>query len=251
MSFPVGIPGSPGMEKVVDTTRNGLRPGTLMYFEDGRLFRWAQNGAVALLPGRLLQQSVRVAGHFSGLVVQEARAIGAATIALTNATTAITANQYQFGYANIHDGAGEGHKYAIKSHPAEATGTGTVIITLEDDDTIRVALTVATSLVGLRRHPYDEVIVNPTTPTGVPVGVTCVDVPIDNFFWCQTHGSCTVLINGTVIVGNLVTAGATTAGSVDVHPLNSVDASGQQVVVGRVETVMATTEHGDIFLTID
>lgn len=249
--FGNAIQGHPGMEKVVDTTRNGLRPGTPMVFEDGRVYRWTRNGATALLTGRLCQQSVVTSGHGSDLAIQAARAVGDSTIALTNATTAIVANDYQFGYVNIHDGAGEGLKYAVKSHPAESTGTGTVIMTLEDDDTIRVALTTATSLAGLRRHPYDEVIVHPTTPTGIPVGVTPVAVAVDEYFWLQTHGSCSVLINGTVIVGYLVTAGATTAGSVDVHPLNSVDGSGQQAVIGYVERVQATTQHGDIFLTLD
>ena len=61
--FPNVIQGYFGLEKTVDTTRNGLRPGTPMVLEDGRLFRWTRNGAVALLAGRLCQQSVVTSGH--------------------------------------------------------------------------------------------------------------------------------------------------------------------------------------------
>ena len=149
----------------------------------------------------------------------------------------------------INDGDGEGHAYKIKSPPAESTGSGSIVITLEDDDTIRVALTTS-SQAGLRVNLYEDLVVNPTSATGVPVGVTPVAVDADAYFWLQTWGPAAVLTNGTIIVGKNVTPGASTAGSVDVSPLNSVDASGQEPIVGVVSRVNATTEYSLVNLTI-
>lgn len=246
------IHGYPGLEKTEQSVQGPNALGQYMGLDDGRLYRWSQSGSVALSTGRLLQQAVVVSGHGNNLAVQAASAIGDRTVALTNSTTAITLDQYAGGFLTINDAgadAGEGLIYRIKSHPAESTGSGTVIITLADDDGIVVALTT-NGQAGLRKHPHDEVLVNPTTPTGIVVGVCGMPVTADFYFWAQVRGSCPVLINGVVIVGLQVTAGATTAGSVDVQPLNSVDGSGQERVVGHVETVMASTEFGGVYLTI-
>ena len=239
---------TPGAEKVTRTTRGSPPLGQRAVIAGGdRVFRWAQNGSVALSVNRLLQESVIGSGHGGDLAVQAAGAINDQTVSITNSTTAITEDQYRFGYLWIDN---EGHVYRIKSHPAESTGSGTLVITLEDDDFLRAALTTATSTVGLRRNPYDEVLVNPTSPTGVPVGVTPVAVDADAFFWAQSWGLASVLTNGTPIVGLGVTAGASTAGSVDVQPLNSVNASGQESLVGYVSRVRATGEFSLIDLRI-
>lgn len=243
----------PGTEKLEQSVQGPNRLGQFGGTHDGRLFRWSQNGSVALSTGRLLQQAVVVSGHGLNLAVAAAAAVGAASVLLTNSTTAITVDQYAGGHLTINDAGndvGDGLIYLIKSHPAESTGSGSVRITLADDDPVVVALTT-NGQAGLRKHPCDEVIVNPTTPTGVITGVSPMPVTADFYFWQQVRGSCAVLINGTPLVGQLVTAGVSTAGSVDVHPLNSVDGSGQQQVVGRVETVMGSGEFGGVYLSIE
>ena len=246
MSFPETIVLHPGAEKVERSTQGSTPLGTRMVIGE-RSFRWTHNASLALSVNRLCQESVVVSGHGDGLAVATTAAVGARTVTLTNATTAITANQYAGGYLWVDN---EGRAYKIKSHPAESTGSGSIVITLEDDDTLRVALTAGTSTCGLRRNQYEDVVVNPTTPTGVPVGVTPLAVTADYYFWLQTWGPCPVLTNGTVIVGYMVSPGATTAGSVDVYPLNSVDASGQQPMVGVVSRVGATTEFSHVDLRI-
>lgn len=245
--------GYPGLEKTVQSNQGPNALGTVMELPDGRRYRWTLNSAIALATGRLLQQEVVISGHERDLAVALAAAIGASSVTLTNSTTAITLDQYAGGYLTINDAgadAGDGHMYQIKSHPAESTGSGSVVITLADDDPVLIALTT-NGQAGLRRHPNHGVIVNPTTPTGIVVGVCARAIPADNYFWSQVRGSCAVLLNGTDIVGLQVTAGATTAGSVDVQPLNSVDASGQERVVGHVETANPSTEFGGVFLTIE
>ena len=247
MSFPETIVLHPGEEKIQYAAARGIPLGQRAVIND-RVFRWTRNGATALSTARLCQESVIVSGHGGDVVVQAAAAVGARTVTITNNTTAMTANMYAGGYMWGNDEAGEGPGYRIKSHPAIAA-TANGVITLEDDDTIRVALTTV-SQVGFRRNLYDSVVVNPTTPTGVPVGVTCLAITADYYFWLQTWGPAAVLGNGTLIVGYMVSPGATTAGSVDVYPLNSVDGSGQQPGIGRVSRVAPSTEFSWIDLQI-
>ena len=246
MSFTETIVLRPGAEKLSRSTQGGTPLGARAVLGE-RVFRWAHNASLALSVNRLIQESVVVSGHGDGLAVATTAAIGARAVTLTNSTTAITANQYAGGYLWVDN---EGRAYKIKSHPAESTGSGSIVITLEDDDTLIVALTAGTSTCGLRVNQYEDVIVNPTTPTGVPVGVCLGAITADYYFWLQTWGPCPVLTNGTLLVGLTVTPGATTAGSVDVCPLNSVDASGQQPMVGVVSRFGATTEYSLIDLRI-
>ena len=247
MSFPVDTPGPvAGIWGESATQRHPL--GTRMALPDGRVYRYALNGAVALSIARLCQESVVISGHGTDIVVAAAAAIGATSVTITNNTTAITANMYKDGYLLVNDEAGEGQLCKIKSHPA-ATATASCVLTLYDEFALTVALTIA-SQVGLRKSSYQDVVVNPTTPTGIPIGVCPIAVTAAYYFWLQTWGPAAVLTNGTVIRGLTVAPGATTAGSVDVYPLNSVDGSGQQPVVGWVETVGATAEFSLVFLTL-
>ena len=250
MSFPTEIDGHVREWLVESSTQRNLPLGTRMKLPDGRIFRYAKNAAVALSRGRLCQESVVVSGHGVDLAVAAAAAIGATTVTLTNATTAITLNEYAGGYLWVNDVDGEGQIAKIKSHPAESTGSGSVVITLEDEDALLVALTTS-SQVGLRYNPYKNVVVAPIATTGIPVGVTPLAVTASYYFWLQTRGPAAVLGNGTLIRGLTVIRSVTTAGAVDVHPLNSVDASGQEPVIGMVESVGVTTDFSLVFLTLD
>lgn len=247
MAFAESIVLYPGQEKVIRATQ-GSTPLGQRAIQGDRVFHYALAGAVALATGRLVQEAVVVSGHDVDLLPTVAAAVGARTVTLQNVTTAIVANEYAGGFLWVNDVDGEGHAYRIKSHPA-ATATGTVVITLEDDDTIRVALTTS-SQVGLRHNLYRGLLVNPTTPTGAPVGVTPVAVTADYYFWCQTWGPASVLTNGTLLRGRTVAPGATTAGSVDVYPLNSVDGSGQEPVVGVCMVVGVSTDFSLIDLRL-
>lgn len=241
MSFPLKIQGTWGQQ--FNTTVGKKLPfGTVMELPDGREFVYARNGAVELAAGRVTQQAVVVSGHEKDLV-PAVTAAGATTVSLTNATTAITANMYAEGSLWVSDGAGEGYSYHIKSNPAEATGTGTCVFTLEEDDAIQVALVVATSKVGLRKAKCDGVLVAPTSFTGVVVGVTSCIVAASYYCWLLIKGAGSVLTNGTLVLGRGVTRSETTAGAVDVLPLNSVDTGGQQPMLGFVETLSATTNY--------
>ncbi len=241
MGFDLKIQGNWGQQFQTSSTKK-LPFGTVMELPDGREFVYARAGAVALDVGKVMQQAVVISGHTKDLV-PAATVIGANTVTLTNSTTAITADMYAEGTLFVNAGAGLGYSYHIKSHPAEATGSATCLFTLEEDDALQVALVAATSKCGLRKHTCDGVLVAPTTFTGVVVGVTVCAVTENYYCWLLKKGATAALTNGTVIVGKAVNRSETTAGAVDVYPLNSSATSGQQPMIGFVESVGATAEY--------
>ena len=245
MSFPMVIQGSEGMQYEHSSAKK--HPfGLQMYFLDGRKFEYGQAGAAALAVGRLMQQAVVTSGHTKDLVVAAAVAAGGTTVTFTNTTTAITADMYAEGFMFVNDEAGEGYIYRIKSNLAESTGTGVATIVLEEGSGVRIALTTS-SEIGLRKHLCDEVIVAPTTITGVLAGATVRAVDKNYYCWLQVKGAANVLTNGTVVRGEPVTRSVTTAGAVD--PYNE-DGTGNLMPIGHVESVSSSTEYSLIDLDI-
>jgi len=243
MSFANVIWGSEGMQ--FEHTDGKKRPfGIVMKLPDGREFVYAQAGSVALNVGRLMQQAVKVSGHEVDMVTAAA-AIGATKVTVTPISNSVTINQYAEGYLIINDEAGGGYSYKIKSHPA-ITHANTGIVTLEEGSAIRVALTAATQS-GFRKHPADEVLEAPLAETGVLVGVTVREVDANDYCWLQTKGTCAVLTNGTVVVGEPVTRGQSAAGSVDPYDENGTV---NLLPIGEVETKGASGEFSLISLNI-
>ena len=241
--------GQPGDEFSIRATQKDMRLGTIMEMSNGDEFVYLKNGAVELAVGRLVQQAAVTSGHGVDVAVAVAAAVGATSVTITNKTTAITKDMYADGTLFVNDEAGEGYHYRIKSHPAEATLTGTCVITLYEQTPIQVALTVA-SQVGLRKNKYQDVIVAPTAFTGIIVGATVRVVTAAYYFWAKKLGDAVMLTNGTVILGKAFTRSGAVAGAIDVYPLNSVDASGQEPMLGTVQSVGATGEYSLCYLNI-
>lgn len=204
---------------------------------DGRGFRYAKAGAVALVPGKLQQASAEDTSNLQNLAVAAA-AIGATSVTTTTTVT-LAANQCAGGYLVISASTGAGYQYRISGHAAASSAA----VTFNLEDPIVVALTTS-SKIDVIPNPYDSVVVNPTTATSAPVGVAVAATPISYYGWVQTHGPCNLLADGTVTVGTAVVASNATAGAVEAL-------TGVQAPVGLALTGIATTEYGLIFLTID
>lgn len=202
---------------------------------DGREFRYAKAGAVALVPGRLLQSQIEVTNH-QNLAPTANVAVGATTFTVTLGATAATANQYAGGWAIITTSTGNGYQYRISSHPA-ASGSATLQLTL--DDPVVAQFVSASSKVDLVANPYSEVIINPSTATSAPIGVAVFAIPVGSFGWIQTKGTAAVLADGAVVVGTNVAASNATAGAVEA-------ATGVQASIGIAVTGIATTEVGAV-----
>lgn len=209
--------------------------GALATTGDGRYYRFAQAGAVALVPGKLQAPAAEVTANENLTAV--AAAIGAVSLASTSTVT-VTANQYTGGYAIITAGTGLGYQYQIGTHAAFTSAAPTFNLV----DPILVALDT-TSRIDLVPNNYASIIVNPATATANPVGVAVAATPISGYGWLQVRGVATVLADGTVTVGTSVCASASVAGAVKTNV-----AAGPYV--GNAVTGIATTEYGAVDLLL-
>ena len=165
---------------------------------DGREVVLVSVGGSGIVSGVLCQSSVQVANHQNLAVVANV-AVGATSVTVTLGGTAITANQYAGGYLIVNAGAGIGQTLKIESHPAQANAAGNVILTLSDP--VQVALTSAASKVCLLANPYTGVIINPTSATGIPVGVTLYPLTAGSYGYIVTKGIVSCLNAGGTAIG--------------------------------------------------
>ena len=219
--------------------------GTLRITDDGRKFRYAKNGAAALVGGNAVMAPAVVAHHINMAVVANVAA-GKTSVTVTLGATAVTANQYAGGFLQINAGAGIGHQYKVASHPAHA-GTGNLVVTLEEPVTL--ALASATSKASLIQNPYAAVVVTTGANVNV-VGVAPYAVPASAFFWVQTGGLAAAEINGTPAVASNLFAAAD--GELDAGPdttTGSPLAAGPKV--GYLMVIGVDDEAKPVFLTLD
>ena len=193
------------------TTDRRAELGALMYTRDSRTFRYVKAGLVDLVPGNVIQAPAETVLHQNMTAV--ITAVGARTISMTTGAANVAANQYAGGWLIVDTDPGKGYAYPISSHPA-LTGAGTLVVTLQPDALVQVALT-GVSRVTLIPNPYNGVIQSPiTTLTGVVVGVAVAAIPASQYGWVQISGPGAVLVAGTPIVGSAVVVPGTVAGAV-------------------------------------
>ena len=227
MSYPNVIYGDFGDEKVAQSTAIGSLPlGQLMILPDGRKFRHGQAAAASLLAGQIVSTSAAVSKHGdasgSGLLASATvtnNAIGNTAVILLTNSAAITKDQYAGGYLHVMGPAAStyiGHVYRIKSNLSCAV-SAKATITLEPTDPLKVAFKAGTTICGLRRSSYKDLIVNDGATVIAPVmGAVPVAVSTSFYFWTQRSGEAsllqaeTVLVNGTAIIASSVEAGSVT-----------------------------------------
>ena len=86
--------------------------GQLIFGDNGKAFRYVLAGGSALVVGNVLQSSA-VDTQFDDLAVAANVAAGQSQIVVTNGTTAVTANQYVGGTAEVSVTPGLGDEYTI------------------------------------------------------------------------------------------------------------------------------------------
>ncbi len=213
--------------------------GTLVVADDGRKYRFAKNGATALVAGHVLQGPAIIANH-QNVAVQAVAAIGATSVSVTLGATASAANQYAEGYLIISDATGEGHTYKVKDHAAVASSG---VITVNLFDPIKVALTTSSEVCFIA-NPWNGVIDYPTTSTQTVAGIAPFAVAIDQYFWAQTGGVTSLLAAGTigVMTGVAVPGSVAGGGTVMAATLSQI---------GYALQAGVDTEYRAVFLTID
>ena len=200
-----------GEEKAITTDRRhplGTRGAT----PDAKVFYYSFSGG-SIGAGNTIQQKAPVAGHDMDQVLQATASVGDQTIAITTGATDVTIDQYGGGYIHVNDGDGEGHIYRIadagvggtagRAHAAR-TGAGTLVITLADNEQVREAMSTGNSLLGLIENPYKDVTTFNSSAVGTLIGVAPTEIGNDEFFWAQTSGMASVLMEGTAVLANEV-----------------------------------------------
>ena len=235
-----------------DVTTTKRRPlGTALILQDGRTFRYAENGGVALAAGRVAQSEVPTA-NWDELAIPTAVTAGTRTFNVTNGATTILADDFADGYMNVEDDAGEGHLYQIQANDAEAAGSAAFSLTLMAGEGVIVAFSTATT-VGLTKHWLKDVIIHPSPATATIAGVAPVLMPIDNFGWIQVHGPSSVLHDSTTTT---ITIARTVVDSADVDGavcgfVASGGALNNKQVIGQAMEVSATAEESLVFLRLE
>ena len=202
MAFPLTVNLSYGMEKV-ETSSQKQKLGTRGVLPDGRVFYYAKEDGTGIASAGFIVDGVGlVAAHDMDCTATAAHSVGDTTISIEVPTTDLTKNQYADGYLVFNDDGGEGEVYRIKSHPAhDASDDNTVIITIDEPDGIRTALTTSTEA-QLVYNPYTNVkiIDGDGTQTTGPLGVTTIPVTASYYCWIQTSGLSSVAVSGTTVM---------------------------------------------------
>ena len=221
-------------------------------------YRFCRMGSVAGVAGKLYQSELPDA-NFDTLAVPAPSSLTAATrynnqtdriLRVTLPANAIIANLWAQGYAEIEAvaGAGEGYKYRIRDHVASA-GSEDVNFNLVAGDGLQVTLNTSDKVTFIK-NPYADVVVHPSPPTAHLAGVCVGVIPAGGYGWLQVGGIATMLIEGTVVINQMVMPSSAVDGAVLAFALT--EATPNTIIqpeVGRVVEVAPTTDYGAIWLT--
>lgn len=218
---PFGLTASGTFQQSTDSALATL-VGTRWDLSDGgEVILVSTSAATTTVAGTLYQDAPLVANH-QGLTVTGFSAYGSgtgagansanATVTVTLGATALTANQYQGGFLVVQSSTGIGQTLRIQGNPAALSAATGVVITLEDAP--NVALTTS-SVVSLIPAHGANVIINPTTPTNVPVGIALYPISPSSYGYLKCKGLVAAISDASVAsVGNNIAASTTTAGDV-------------------------------------
>lgn len=199
------------------TTDQKSMLGRIFDTNDGRRWRYQQNGSSILTKALVNQSAVGTGGWQDEIQTNNPSipAVNAEVVTITLTTTA-AAGEFKNAYLTVEQGTGGDEMYIIKNNKVGTANSVTgfdVICEIADAGGIRVAYAV-TSNITVTIDKYKEVIVFPTNPTGVATGVSHATVAASSFFWGQTRGPCPVTKDSTdtIVVGDAVGVGANVAG---------------------------------------
>lgn len=215
--------------------------GSIAETADGRVFRYAQAGAVNLAAGKMNVAPAKVANH-TNIAVALAAGVNTRDLSVTVGATAVTTGQYNGGYAVVNDGAGVGQAFLIDQTPAIASG-GTGKLGLRH--AIKTALDTS-SKVALVANPFSGAIVAPGSGVGFFAnGVSNVAVSATYYYWSQVAGVASVLSDGVITKGSGAILSDAVAGAVEIEAATSVG--------GRLGTAIedtVTAKYYPVFLSV-
>jgi len=191
--------------------------GAIAESRDGRRWRYCENGGTALAKCLMGQGAVPTANWTEQTNTYGDAGAAKAKFVNINLTATAAAHDFIDGWLSMVDAtpaAALGDLYLIKDNDVGVAATSgyTVKIYLADAGGLRNAITTATEMTVLKNLYKDIVVVPAGAPTAIPVGVPAVIVAANYFYWAQTRGPASILIDtDNVAVGDIV-GEATTAG---------------------------------------
>jgi len=247
------IEGEPADGWFTPTVDQKFRLGTRGEDDEGNVYYYAENGAVALTTGNLIATAILNGATTTAqedLVVGTSSAIGDkfgyATILTTAQTTVDLFVDGTYSVAAGTAAQGRGSIYKIKSHPNPLTVASH---RFEFYRPCRTIITAGTAVVRLAVNPYKHVIQAPvTTPTGMALGICPCEVPIGYYFWLQTAGIANALSAGAMTYGTSVVRAVAVAGAVG--PQVAGASSVITEVLGYALAAIDDTDNGPIMLNI-
>jgi len=232
------IPPSQGILQESSTQKAML--GQRLAMNDGRIFHYALNGAVALDPGKLVQSKADATVDKNVV----AAAVGAFTVTVVTSSAVTDAAE---GYFFVNDGTGQGQMLKIKSSAANASTATSTDCTLYDPINVAVVAS-GTSQAGIAYNPWDDVVIQNGNTNGLNFccGVPIIPVQASYYFWCQTWGLCSLWQAGTNVIGSHVGQDVDGAGGACLLASGSVE---QEFGI-TYGSVGVDTEYRLTFLTI-
>lgn len=218
--------------------------GSRFDLSDGREVVLVQAEAATTVSPGLLYQGPAIVPNHQNLDVTAVQAYSAngntpATVTMTLGATAATANQYAGGFLVVNDNNGEGQTLKIASHPAAASA-GSLTVTLEDSPSVAIT---AASEACLIANQANGIIINPTTPTGAPVGVGLYTIAAAGYGFVVCKGTTSILADGALTVGSAISPSNAVAGAVE----NGVIAQG---FVGNALQAGVDTEYRTVTVSM-
>lgn len=218
--------------------------GDMAHTADGRIYRYVQNGATAMVPGRLFQAAAETTAHQN--LAPAAAAIGDVSIDIKLGAVAALENEYAGGYMITTAGNNEGRIYLISGHAAVAA-SGTIVLKLAEP-VFGTAIDANTNI-DLVRNAYKGVIVAPTTETSGATGVALFAVAASEFGWVQTHGPAAVAAESAIAIGLKAIRSTDEAGAVS--PITGINSDVEVQTIGVALSGIADSDFGAVYLTID
>lgn len=220
--------------------------GTVGITRFGDLYRYAWNGAVALVAGKTLNTLAKVSNHTT-VTVSAAAAIGVTTVSATLGATAATQDQYAEGTLIVKDSTGVGQSLAISGNTVTASAG---VITVQLAEPLVIALTTS-SVVSLLPNPWSSVIVAPAAAAevcpGVPqLAVAASTTTVQQYFWAKTKGLASVLSDGVIGKGSGAIQSASVIGAAVVEGTSAVTQR-----LGWAPEATIDTKYDPLFLNID
>lgn len=219
MSFPTVSGINYGEVNETSSNDKGRTPGLLGQTPDGALFRWVKNGGTELAPYLLVQSAAVNSSNDAALDIVGGTSTGVNFVQVIQQKATIAKDEYKGGFLLIDTPPGEG-RYKIAGHDAAASGA-TVTFNLDPTTPLKEALSSGTTKVGLWHNPYSDVIVTPTTLTGIPVGVPQVTIPANHYGWVQSGGFGYVETDDAPAVNTPMAPSGASAGSLVALSLDS------------------------------